>query len=76
MIYIYESHLGGLYVTDEQRSYEDLYCEQCNDADWPGIESDNLQDIRAYLDSQSDSYSEEELSSIFEQCKAMLEAEQ
>jgi hypothetical protein len=34
-IYIYESHLGGLYVDDLVLSNEDLYCEQCGDYNWP-----------------------------------------
>lgn len=33
-MYIYESHMGGLYVSDEQLDYEYLYCEQCGDSDW------------------------------------------
>lgn len=33
-MYIYESHLGGLYATDEERSKESLYCEICGDWDW------------------------------------------
>jgi len=34
MKYLYESHLGGIYITDEQRVFEDLYCSQCGDSDW------------------------------------------
>lgn len=30
-MYIYESHLGGLYVYDEILDPDDLYCEQCGD---------------------------------------------
>ena len=33
-MYIYESHLGGLYTSDTLLDYEDLYCEQCGDSDW------------------------------------------
>lgn len=33
-MYIYGSHLGGLYATDEERSKESLYCEMCGDWDW------------------------------------------
>ena len=33
-MYIYESHLGGLYTSDEYLDYDDLYCEQCGDSDW------------------------------------------
>lgn len=31
--YLYESHLGGLYVSDEIRDFADLFCEQCGDSD-------------------------------------------
>ena len=34
MKYLYESHLGGIYITDEQRDHNDLYCENCGDFDW------------------------------------------
>lgn len=32
-MYVYESHLGGLYVEDGRWDYEDLYCEECGDSD-------------------------------------------
>lgn len=32
-MYIYESHMGGLYVSDELLDFELLYCEQCGDSD-------------------------------------------
>lgn len=31
--YIYDSHLGGLYVSDEYIPDDDLYCETCGDYD-------------------------------------------
>ena len=34
VIYIYEGHLGSLYVSDYGLDYDDLYCEQCGDSDW------------------------------------------
>lgn len=42
--YIYESHLGGLYTTDEEQSYGSLYCDECGDSDsFVGkIDSDNV----------------------------------
>lgn len=33
-MYIYESHMGGLYITDDVLDYEDCYCEECGDSDW------------------------------------------
>lgn len=32
-LYIYESHLGGFYCTNEKQNIESLYCEQCGDYD-------------------------------------------
>ena len=33
-MYIYESHLGGLYTSIYELDYDELYCEQCGDSDW------------------------------------------
>ena len=33
-MYIYESHMGGLYSSFESLDWDDLYCEQCGDSDW------------------------------------------
>ena len=33
-MYVYESHMGSLYTTDYQLSYDERYCEQCGDSDW------------------------------------------
>lgn len=32
-MYIYEGHMGGLYVSDDDLDYDDLYCEICGDCD-------------------------------------------
>lgn len=32
--YVYESHLGGIYITDEKLDINKLYCEECGDSDW------------------------------------------
>lgn len=34
MIYIYASHMGGYYTTDEPLEDDALYCEECNDSDY------------------------------------------
>lgn len=34
MRYLYENHLGGIFVSDELIPYKDLYCEECGDSDW------------------------------------------
>lgn len=33
-MYIYEHHMGSLYVSDDILDYDDLYCEECGDSDW------------------------------------------
>lgn len=33
MKYLYESHLGGLYTSDKQLGFRDVYCETCGDVD-------------------------------------------
>lgn len=32
-MYIYQSHLGGIYTSEYQYDYDDLYCETCGDSD-------------------------------------------
>ena len=32
-MYIYESHMGGLFVSDKVLDYEQTYCETCGDCD-------------------------------------------
>lgn len=33
MYYLYENHMGGLYILEEELEYDWLYCETCGDAD-------------------------------------------
>ena len=33
-VYVYESHLGGLYTSDDYIPSDELYCEQCSDSDY------------------------------------------
>ena len=33
MKYLYDSHMGGLYTSDEELDYDHLYCETCGDSD-------------------------------------------
>lgn len=32
-MYIYQSHMGGMFVSDEVLGYEQTYCEECGDSD-------------------------------------------
>lgn len=34
MVYIYESHKGGLFYEEDSLGYEDTYCETCGDSDY------------------------------------------
>ena len=33
-MYIYQSHMGGLFVTDEELDFDQTYCEICGDFDF------------------------------------------
>lgn len=33
-MYIYESHMGSLYTSYRELSYEERHCEMCGDTDW------------------------------------------
>ena len=33
MRYFYESHLGGIFSSEYELDWDDLYCDQCNDTD-------------------------------------------
>lgn len=33
-MYIYQSHMGGLFVSDDVLDYEQIYCETCGDSDF------------------------------------------
>lgn len=33
-MYIYEGHMGSLYVSDDIIDDDDLYCDVCGDSDW------------------------------------------
>ena len=45
MIYMYESHLGGIYFSNMNYSYDELYCETCGDSDWNLGEVETWDDV-------------------------------
>lgn len=50
-VYVYESHLGGLYTSDDSIPFDDLYCEQCGDSDWEIGSFDTFEEfLRYYAD--------------------------
>lgn len=73
MIYIYESHLGGLYISDKELSLDETYCETCGDYDWLGCMADNWMDVAEYLRGKLDvfglgGFDMEYLTDMFNQC--------
>lgn len=34
MKYLYDSHLGGIFFSDTELTFEECYCEQCGDSDY------------------------------------------
>lgn len=34
MMWLYEGHMGELFLSDEPLSYDECYCEVCGDSDW------------------------------------------
>lgn len=47
--YIYESHLGGLYISDEEIPDDDLYCETCGDYDALMFTMEDIYDLQRLL---------------------------
>lgn len=81
MVYIYENHLGGLYVETEEIDYDNLYCEQCGDSDSLLFESNDIYEIAEFLKDKTDifntgGYRYEHTLDIMKQCHAILEGEE
>ena len=50
-VYVYESHLGGLYTSDDYIPFDELYCEKCGDSDYEIGEFDTFEDfLKSYAD--------------------------
>ena len=47
-VYVYESHLGGLYPSDDYIPYDELYCEQCGDSDYEIGQFDTFEEFLKY----------------------------
>lgn len=51
--FVYESHLGGIYLRLNELDYDDLYCETCGDSDTlVGVVTcyDEFRDLFPYAD--------------------------
>lgn len=50
-VYVYESHIGGLYTSDDHIPSDELYCEQCGDNDYEIGQFDTFEEfLRYYAD--------------------------
>ena len=47
-VYVYESHLGGLYTSDDYIPFDELYCEQCGDIDYEIGSFDTFEEFLRY----------------------------
>lgn len=53
-MYIYESHMGGLSVSNEILDYEQTYCEICGDSDWLIGYAENREEAWNLLEGDTD----------------------
>ena len=53
-MFIYEGHMGSLFVTEEPLSYEECYCETCGDSDWMIGEADTREEAWNLLKDDTD----------------------
>lgn len=59
-MYIYESHLGGIYFSEEELDDEFLYCDQCGDDDWEIGEADTYEEAKSLIIEHYKSYGYED----------------
>ena len=48
-MYIYENHMGGLFTSERELSYEECYCENCGDSDCLIGEADTREEAWSLL---------------------------
>jgi len=77
MIFIYESHLGGLYVTDKYIDHDYLHCDQCGDSDMLVLSTNDIDEVGEFLRKEADlfgsgGYSICHCNQIYEECEKLL----
>ena len=76
MIYIYESHMGGLYAGDYELSYEQRYCDICNDSDCFMGRANDEKELLDLLKVFSEDYDDEYIEYFFnETCERYFKNE-
>lgn len=68
-MYLYESHLGGVYITEEPVDYFYLYCDSCGDSDQFIGFFENEEELKDLLKGLG-YYNKEYIEEIVEQWKA------
>ena len=70
---VYESHMGGIYLCEEVRPFDDLYCEVCGDSDWHLGHADTWEEVMELITEEDGwcPYAEDYLAEL----KARFEAE-
>lgn len=54
MRYLYESHLGKLYISDYYINDDELYCEECGDSDWLLGQFDSIEEFWNLIEDKCD----------------------
>lgn len=67
-MFLYESHLGGVYYTEEPIDPEHLYCESCRDSDFLIGRFNTEEELKELL-AKIDYCSEEYLKKVLEKWK-------
>lgn len=74
-VYIYKSHLGGLYVETDGIPWDDLYCKVCGASDELLFSTDNLEDVAKYFRDEGEMYLISDIQSVYNICETLLKEE-
>ena len=67
-MFVYESHMGGFFVSEEELSYEECSCEVCGDSDWFIGEAETKEEAREIIKNEFIYYDKEEVEEFLEEC--------
>lgn len=72
---VYESHLGGVYFTEELLDFDDLYCDQCGDSDTHAGYAETWEEVLDLLTDEDGwcRYNAEYLSELEGEWKSLME---
>ena len=60
-MFIYESHMGGFFASEEELSYEECSCEVCGDRDWLVGKAETKEEARDLIEGSCVDYGQEEV---------------